>query len=214
MLAALSTLAAGNPQALVDLADSLTPGQWHGTEPLPTTPPADGELSRAYRSMLSRLPDDTRRALLLAALAATAPVTPTPAGPGHAVDPVTLGRALRAAGGGVAALAPAEAAGLIRLTAPGGAVFPRPLARVMVEATASSPRAARRICCSPTRSTAPGPGCVGRCTWPPRPTVRTRRWPPSWRTRWATRWTGAPPLPRWPGPPNSATPRNSPPDGR
>ncbi|MFB9849828.1 LuxR C-terminal-related transcriptional regulator [Micromonospora andamanensis] len=142
VLAALSTLAAGNPQALVDLADSLTPGQWHGTEPLPTTPPADGELSRAYRSMLSRLPDDTRRALLLAALAATAPVTPTPAGPGHAVDPVTLGRALRAAGGGVAALAPAEAAGLIRLTAPGGAVFPRPLARVMVEATASL--AARR----------------------------------------------------------------------
>ncbi|MEV2237339.1 LuxR family transcriptional regulator [Micromonospora sp. NPDC049891] len=142
VLAALSTLAAGNPQALIDLADSLTPGQWHGTEPLPTAPPADGELGRGYRALLSRLPGDTRRALLLAALAATAPSTPTPADQGRAVEPATLGRALQAAGGSVAALVPAEAAGLIRLTPPGGVVFPRPLAHAMVEATASL--AARR----------------------------------------------------------------------
>ncbi|GIJ20698.1 helix-turn-helix transcriptional regulator [Micromonospora lutea] len=137
VLAALSTLAAGNPQALIDLADSLTPGQWHGAEPLPTAPPADGDLGRAYRGLLSRLPADTGRALLLAALAA-----PTQADQKHGVDPVTLGRALRAAGDSFAALAPAEAAGLIRLTVRGGAVFPRPLARAMVEATASL--AARR----------------------------------------------------------------------
>ncbi|MEV4711781.1 LuxR family transcriptional regulator [Micromonospora sp. NPDC049374] len=137
VLAGLSALAGGNPQALVDLADSLTPGQWHGVEPLPTAPPADGGLGRAYRGLLSRLPGDTRRALLLAALAATAPAERDPADHGRAVDPVTLGRALRAAGGSVAALAPAEAAGLIRLTAPGGVTFPRPLARAMVEATAS-----------------------------------------------------------------------------
>nr|WP_309222997.1 LuxR family transcriptional regulator [Micromonospora sp. CP22] len=137
VLATLSALAAGNPQALVDLADSLTPDQWHGAEPLPTAPPADGGLGRAYRVLLSRLSAETRRALLLAALAA-----PTPTAQGYAVDPVTLGRALRAGGDSLAALAPAEAAGLIRLTARGGAVFPRPLARTMVEAIASP--AARR----------------------------------------------------------------------
>ncbi|WP_307870912.1 LuxR family transcriptional regulator [Micromonospora sp. C51] len=135
VLAGLSALAAGNPQALVDLADSLTHGQWHGVEPLPTTPPADGGLGRAYRGVLSRLPGETRRALLLAALAA--PADPELADQADVADPVTLGRALRAAGDGLAALAPAEAVGLIRLTAPGGVAFPRSLARAMVEATAS-----------------------------------------------------------------------------
>ncbi|WBB52936.1 LuxR family transcriptional regulator [Verrucosispora sp. WMMD573] len=134
VLAGLNALAAGNPQALVDLADSLTQGQWHGAEPLPTTPPADGGLVRAYRGVLFRLPGDTRRALLLAALAATAPAASEQA---DVADPVTLGRALRAVGDSLAALAPAEAAGLIRLTAPGGAAFPRSLTRAMVEATAS-----------------------------------------------------------------------------
>ncbi|MBQ1023506.1 helix-turn-helix transcriptional regulator [Micromonospora sp. C95] len=137
VLAGLSALAAGNPQALVDLADSLTPGQWQGAEPLPTAVPADGDLGRAYRGLLSRLPGDARQALLLAVLAATAPAHPSRADQARVVDPVTLGRALRAAGGTVGALAPAEAAGLIRLTASGGAAFPRPLARAMVEATAA-----------------------------------------------------------------------------
>ncbi|WBB51117.1 LuxR family transcriptional regulator [Verrucosispora sp. WMMA2044] len=142
VLAGLSALAAGNPQALVDLADSLTPGQWQGAEPLPAAVPADGDLGRAYRGLLCRLPGDTRHALLLAALAATAPTHPSPADQAHVVDPVTLGRVLGTAGGSVETLAPAEAAGLIRLTAAGGAAFPRPLVRAMVEATASV--AARR----------------------------------------------------------------------
>ncbi|MEV6692178.1 LuxR C-terminal-related transcriptional regulator [Micromonospora sp. NPDC051196] len=142
VLAALTTLAAGNPQALVDLADSLTPDQWSGTEALPTTPPADGTLGRTYRALLARLPHDTRSALLLAAIAAADLATPAPTGRAAAVDPLTLGRALRAAGSGVEALVPAEAAGLIRITTPGGADFPRPLARSMIEATASV--AARR----------------------------------------------------------------------
>ncbi|SFC21573.1 helix-turn-helix transcriptional regulator [Micromonospora sediminimaris] len=137
VLAGLSALAAGNPRALVDLADSLTHGQWRGVEPLPTTPPADGGLGRAYRGLLSRLPGETRRALLLAALAATAPAAPDLADHTDVADPVTLSRALRAAGDSLAALAPAEAAGLIRFTAPGGVAFPRSLARAMVEATAS-----------------------------------------------------------------------------
>ncbi|MFG2062733.1 LuxR C-terminal-related transcriptional regulator [Micromonospora sp. NPDC048871] len=142
VLAALGGLACGNPQALVDLADSLTPGQWCGAEPLPTMPPADGVLGRTYRALLARLPRDTRGALLLAAIAAADLANPTPTGRAAAVDPLTLGRALRAAGSGVEALAPAEAAGLIRITTPGGADFPRRLARSMIEATASV--AARR----------------------------------------------------------------------
>ncbi|WP_233196750.1 LuxR family transcriptional regulator [Verrucosispora sp. ts21] len=142
VLAALTTLAAGNPQALVDLADTLTPGQWSGTEPLPAAPPTDGTLGRTYRALLARLPRDTQGALLLAAIAAADLANPTPTGRAAAVDPLTLGRALRAAGSGVEALVPAEAAGLIRITTPGGAEFPRPLARSMIEATASV--AARR----------------------------------------------------------------------
>ncbi|WP_309232078.1 ATP-binding protein [Micromonospora tarensis] len=67
-LIALAAIGGGNPQALVDLAEVLTPGQWRGEEPLPAAPPADGALGRAYRDRLDRLPPETRRMLLLAAL--------------------------------------------------------------------------------------------------------------------------------------------------
>ncbi|NGM13162.1 ATP-binding protein [Verrucosispora sp. CWR15] len=40
------------------LADSLTPGQWQGAEPLPAAVPADGDLGQAYRGLLC-LPGDT-----------------------------------------------------------------------------------------------------------------------------------------------------------
>ncbi|MFI7024983.1 LuxR C-terminal-related transcriptional regulator [Micromonospora sp. NPDC049900] len=129
VLATLASIGGGNPQALVDLADALTPGQWLGREPLPGTPPPDGDLGRAYRAMLDRLPADTRRVLLLTALAAD-------------VGSGVLARAARAAGTAVEALAPAEAAGLVRTGPYGDVTFPRPLARAMVEATA--PAADRR----------------------------------------------------------------------
>ncbi|MGB2571247.1 LuxR C-terminal-related transcriptional regulator [Micromonospora citrea] len=125
---ALTALGGGNPQALVDLAGVLTPGQWRGEEPLPATPPPDGGLGRAYRARLDRLPPDTRRVLLLAALDEDG-------------DPATLTRAAQAAGTTVDALAPAEAVGLVRI-GPHGVTFPQPLARSMVEATA--PLAQRR----------------------------------------------------------------------
>ncbi|MEV6814566.1 LuxR C-terminal-related transcriptional regulator [Micromonospora sp. NPDC051296] len=144
VLAALTTIADGNPQALVDLADTSTPGQWRGREPLPTAPPPDGGLGRAYRSLLARLPGDTRRALLLAALTADAnPRTLAPHAAGGTVEALateqatTLARAARAAGSSVEALAPAEAAGLVRVDPQGGVTFPRPLARSMVQVTAS-----------------------------------------------------------------------------
>ncbi|MEH1029130.1 AAA family ATPase [Micromonospora profundi] len=126
--ATLAVTGGGNPQALVDLADALSPGQWRGEELLPATPPADGALGRAYRARLDRLPPDTRRMLLLAAL-------------DESNEPATLARAADAAGVVVEALAPAEAAGLVRVE-PGGVTFRQPLVRAMV--AASAPLAQRR----------------------------------------------------------------------
>lgn len=124
----LAAVSCGNPRALVDIADALTPGQWHGDEPLPAAPPADGALGAAYRARLDRLAPDTRRVLLLAAL--------DPDG-----DAATLARAARIAGLAVEALAPAEAAGLLR-AGPAGVTFPSPLTRTMIEVVA--PLAERR----------------------------------------------------------------------
>ncbi|MFV2114087.1 LuxR C-terminal-related transcriptional regulator [Micromonospora sp. LOL_025] len=126
--AALATAAGGNPQALVDLAEVLTPGQCRGEEPVPETPPPDGRLGRAYRARLDRLPADTRRVLLLAALDEDG-------------EPATLVRAARVAGTAVEVLAPAELAGLVRIE-PRRVTFPQPLVRTVVRAAA--PLAERR----------------------------------------------------------------------
>ncbi|MDG4839774.1 AAA family ATPase [Micromonospora sp. WMMD967] len=124
VLTALAVVGGGNPQALVDLVAVLTPAQWRGEESLPAAPPADGVLGRAYRARLDRLPPETRRVLLLAAL-------DDGGGPGM----------IRAAGGEVEALAPAEVAGLVRVE-PRGVTFPQPLVRTMI--AASAPLAERR----------------------------------------------------------------------
>ncbi|MFG1649404.1 AAA family ATPase [Micromonospora sp. NPDC049275] len=131
--ATLAGIGGGNPQALVDLAEELSPGQWRGEEPLPAAPPADGALAHAYRTRLDRLPPDTRRMLLLAAL-------------DESDEPATFIRAADAAGLAVEALAPAEAAGLVRVE-PGGVTFAQPLARTMVAAGAplAQRRAAHRL---------------------------------------------------------------------
>ncbi|MER7889861.1 AAA family ATPase [Micromonospora sp. NPDC094482] len=125
---ALATAAGGNPQALVDLAGTLSHDQCRGDAPPPAAPPADGALGRAYRARLDQLPGDTRRVLLLAALDPDA-------------DPDTLLRAARAGGAAIAALAPAEVAGLVRVEAH-RITFPQPVVRVVVAATA--PLAERR----------------------------------------------------------------------
>lgn len=126
--ATLAAVGGGNPQALVDLAGVLSPGQWRGEESLPTAPPAEGALGRAYRARLDQLPADSRRMLLLAAL-------------NEDGRPATLIRAAEAAGTTVEALAPAEVVGLVRVE-PTGVNFPQPLARAMV--AASAPLAERR----------------------------------------------------------------------
>lgn len=127
-LTALAAIGGGNPQALVDLAEVLSPGQWRGEESLPAAPPADGALGRAYRARLDRLPPETRRMLLLAALDEDGELG-------------TLIRAAGAAGTEIDALAPAEVAGLVRVE-PRGVTFPQPLVRRMV--AASAPLAERR----------------------------------------------------------------------
>ncbi|MFI7606541.1 AAA family ATPase [Micromonospora sp. NPDC049366] len=120
--AALTVAAGGNPQALVDLAATVTPEQCRGDEPPPGAPPVDGALGRAYRARLDQLPDDTRRVVLLAAL-------------DEGGDPRTLVRAATAGGTTIAALAPAEVAGLVRV-ADDKITFPHRLARAVVVATA------------------------------------------------------------------------------
>ncbi|MGW3787330.1 AAA family ATPase [Micromonospora chokoriensis] len=126
----LAMVCGGNPQALVDLADVLTPGQCRGEEQLPDAPPVDGSLGRAYRARLDRLPPETRRVLLLAAL-------------DEGGEPGTL---IRATGTEVEALAPAEVAGLVRVESQ-GVTFPQPLVRALIasSATLAERRTAHRL---------------------------------------------------------------------
>ncbi|MDG4769877.1 LuxR family transcriptional regulator [Solwaraspora sp. WMMD792] len=122
VLTALVTAGGGNPQALVDLAAALGPGQLRGDEPVPDLLPADGGLGRAYRARLANLPDRTRRLLLVAAL-------------DERPDQQLLARAAAATGTGVGDLAPAEHAGLVRVDGE-TVTFPQRLARAMIVATA------------------------------------------------------------------------------
>lgn len=144
----LTAVAGGNPQALVDLAEALTPGQCRGEERLPETPPLDGALGRGYRSRLAGLPAEARRVLLLAALDEDG-------------DPATLVRAARAAGTGIEALAPAEAAGLVRV-GPHRVTLPQPLARAVV--VAHAPLAERRAAHLLLAGVLDGPGQLLRRT--------------------------------------------------
>jgi len=122
VLTALVAAGGGNPQALVDLAAALGPGQLRGDEPVPDLLPADGGLGRAYRARLANLPDRTRRLLLVAAL-------------DERLDQQLLARAAAATGAGVGDLAPAERAGLVRVDGE-TVTFPQRLARAMIVATA------------------------------------------------------------------------------
>ena len=128
----LADLACGYPQALLELANALTPGQLRGDEPAPRTLPANSALRRDYRTRLEQLPADARWLVLLAAADDEA-------------DVGTLVRAATLSGTDIAALEPAEAAGLVRAEGP-AIVFPRPLLRTIAyhEATLTQRRAAHR----------------------------------------------------------------------
>jgi DNA-binding CsgD family transcriptional regulator len=123
---ALTDLAGGNPAALIELAGALTPAQRRGDEPPPVALPAGSALTARYRAVLAELPPDTRRVLLLAAAGAPA------AGPPAAGLPVAeLDAATSALGLELTALAPAEAAGLVRVVEP-AVVWPQPVLRTIV----------------------------------------------------------------------------------
>ncbi|MGC7095203.1 AAA family ATPase [Amycolatopsis lurida] len=130
--AALAESAMGNPLALTELAASLTPAQLRGELPVPRTPPPSGRLCRAYRARLDRLPAATRSLVLLAT----------------ADDPSDVDTLVRAAASrevDIAALEPAESAGLIRVEGT-TVVFSPPLLRSVVYhgATLAQRRAAHR----------------------------------------------------------------------
>jgi DNA-binding CsgD family transcriptional regulator len=128
----LAESAKGNPRALTDLAVSLTPGQLRGDQPAPRTLPPDSGLRRAYRSRLDRLSAHARWLVLLVA-----------ADDQGNVD--TLVRAAATSGVDIAALEPAESAGVVHVE--GTTVsFPQPLLRAVAyqEATLAQRRAAHR----------------------------------------------------------------------
>src|SRR5919107_1731437 len=59
--------AAGNPLALLEIPTLLTDAQLAGREPLETPLPAGTGIQRAFRRRIDELPEDARRALLVAA---------------------------------------------------------------------------------------------------------------------------------------------------
>jgi DNA-binding CsgD family transcriptional regulator len=124
--------AKGNPRALMDLATLAAPDQFSGDLRTLRVLPRDSGLRRAYRARLARLPARTRWLVLLAAA------------DDHA-DVGTLLRAAAASGVDIAALEPAEWAGLIRVEDT-TVVFPQPLLRAVAydEATLAQRRAAHR----------------------------------------------------------------------
>jgi DNA-binding CsgD family transcriptional regulator len=117
----LAEATGGNPLALLEVAPLLSEAEREGREPLPDHLPASGSVERTVRRALRGIPPEARRALLVAA----------------ASDSAT--------GGDLAALEPAEDAGLVRIHA-GSVAFRHPLVRSAVyhAAPADERRAAHR----------------------------------------------------------------------
>lgn len=128
----VAAAAAGNPLALQEIPRELSGPQRQGSAPLTAPLPAGATLAGVYESRLAALPAEARQALLLAAAS-------------EATDRDALARALEAGGSGIANLAPAEDAGLVRLEA-GAVAFTHPLVRSAAYhgASAAERRAAHR----------------------------------------------------------------------
>jgi DNA-binding CsgD family transcriptional regulator/tetratricopeptide (TPR) repeat protein len=94
--------AAGNPQAMIELVETLGATQPVEGSLLPVALPADSTLLRAYRDQLRRLPEETRRILQLVAA-------------DEEIETDTLLRAAAADGLDVSALEPAERSDLLRV---------------------------------------------------------------------------------------------------
>lgn len=92
----------GNPLALVELGDVLSAEQLAGREPLPDPVPAGPTLERAFAWRAEKLPEDSRLALLVAAVSLSDELEPVAA-------------ALESLGVARDALEPSEDAGLLTL---------------------------------------------------------------------------------------------------
>ena len=151
--------AAGNPLALIELSKAIAadPGaarRW-AAEPLPLT----GRLTGIMAARFSGLPEPTRAALLLAAVA-DSPDLMTAALPGLSAD----------------ALVPAEVAGLIRVGPTGPAV--QPPARPVDGLSCRPVRRARRGAPDGSRPRSATSPTATRGIWRPRHSNPTSRWPP------------------------------------
>jgi DNA-binding CsgD family transcriptional regulator len=102
VVADLHRAAAGNPLALLELPAALTDEQRAGSEPLPEPLPVTKALREAYARRIAALPDETQRALLVAAA--------EPSG-----DLGLIERACKDLGADVGALAAAEDAELVAI---------------------------------------------------------------------------------------------------
>jgi DNA-binding CsgD family transcriptional regulator len=122
----------GNPLALVEVAELLSPPQLLGVEPLPDPLPVGSALERVFAERAVRLPEPARRALVVAAVSSSARVEP-------------IVEALRQLELDEHALELAEDAGLIAIEG-GRVAFRHPLVRsaVVHGAAASERRRAHR----------------------------------------------------------------------
>jgi DNA-binding CsgD family transcriptional regulator len=123
VLARLTTETEGNPLALIELPRVLSVEQLAGREPLPEPLPIGADLERSFLERVALLAPDSRAALLFVAAA----------GGG---DATAVSRAARSAGVDLRMLAPAEAAGFVRMGA-NGAEFRHPLVRAAIYGGAS-----------------------------------------------------------------------------
>ena len=109
VLARLTAETEGNPLALIELPRVLSAEQLAGREPLPEPLPIGADLERSFLERVALLAPDSRAALLFVAAA----------GGG---DATAVSRAARSAGVDLRMLAPAEAAGFVRMGANGARV--------------------------------------------------------------------------------------------
>ena len=125
--------AGGNPLALIEIPTLLEPPQLAGREPLPAPLPPGSSVESAFRRQLERLPEDTRRALVVVSAMQT-----------NRID--ILHEALERMGIDRACLNVAEEAGVVRAES-GRMLFRHPLLRATVYhgATAPDRRAAHDV---------------------------------------------------------------------
>ncbi len=133
----------GNPLALVELPRLLSAGQLSGVDPLEELVPAGTGVEQAFARRAEALPDDTRRALLVAAVSIS-----------NAAEVIV--DALASLGIDVRALEPAEDAGLLEVVN-GKVEFRHPLVRSAVyhAAPPSERRAAHRAMADACRDSGP-----------------------------------------------------------